>query len=702
MATRLAEIYRSEKKTGGGLASSIGKSLKEKIDPRQMLDQSGLLVSMFPSLKSFNATRGKGVAEKVSSNVGGGIDNSVLNTLAATSSLTAKNTMTLPMMARDMNLMKLNIFKLVKLQGGSANTGKTDIFFKNAKDRETAYENTIGKIAGKGMIGKMAKSSFVGKQNRDGQSPGSALFVTGGDETGLIGGVFESLGKSAAIARMATLAGAVVSSPLFLTAAAVGSIFLAKKLRDDEIASDPEKYKNVPSERAKKEGVTNKTAGARNAAEARTGLQTLTRGTADDILNYLTTGKIIGQPATDNAIDGIVKGAKIADVLAVASDSAKAPYLKMVADNTPKQPTPAPSPTPTVLPTSPAGAGRGFVNPENVSPTPETQSDIPSNVIRSGSGAPIMTGSGGYVTSGESPSPVSSSTSTGPKPPSPTPMGSELGKLSARFESAKDGPGAIGYDSTGGTSYGTYQIASKTGTMSQFLAFLDKNNPDLANQLRNAGDPNTGSRKGPFPDVWKKIASEDPKGFDKLQHDFIQKTHYDPAAKALMKLGFNINEQSDAMKDVLWSTSVQHGSSGAVGIFSKAIKELGVSASPEKLINRIYQERGTKFASSTEGVQKSVLNRFSEESKMAVASLNSPTQSTPSVTPSSPSSGSAVASTSTSVADGKMAAMTPSGGNTNVINKPTTVASNESSPGGKASTAYDNELFQTLVGYQSA
>jgi len=71
MATRLAEIYRSEKKTGGGLASSIGKSLKEKIDPRQMLDQSGLLVSMFPSLKSFKATRGKGVAEKVSSNVGG-------------------------------------------------------------------------------------------------------------------------------------------------------------------------------------------------------------------------------------------------------------------------------------------------------------------------------------------------------------------------------------------------------------------------------------------------------------------------------------------------------------------------------------------------------------------------------------------------------------------------------------------------------
>jgi hypothetical protein len=53
-------------------------------------------------------------------------------------------------------------------------------------------------------------------------------------------------------------------------------------------------------------------------------------------------------------------------------------------------------------------------------------------------------------------------------------MGSGLGKLSAKFESSKEGPSAIGYDTKGGTSYGTYQIASKTGTMSEFVAFLDK------------------------------------------------------------------------------------------------------------------------------------------------------------------------------------------------------------------------------------
>ena len=643
MASRLAEIYRSEKKTGGGLGSSIGKSLKEKIDPRQMLDQSGLLVSMFPSLKSFNATRGKGVAEKVSSNVGGGIDNSMLNTLAATSSLSAKNSMVLPMMARDMNLTKLNIMKLVKATGQKS-TMNHDAFWNNAKTRESAYENTIGKIAGKGMVGKMAKSALVGKQNRDGQSPESALFVQTGGAGASTEGMLSGLLNSNTLKSILTATVGFLTSPVALTVMGGAALFgIMKTLMDKN--SD-------------KEGV--------------------------DLATKALGGGLDESQIGSEIMNAAEEGQRQREAESLKNRTVSGPLERL----------------PEKLPDTGAGGGRGFVNPTLVVPQSQEET-IPSNVIRSGSGAPIMTGSGGYVTSGESPSPVSSSTSTGPKPPSPTPMGSELGKLSAKFESAKDGPGAIGYDSTGGTSYGTYQIASKTGTMSQFLAFLDKSNPGWANQLRNAGDPNTGSKKGPFPDVWKKIASEDPKGFDKLQHDFIQKTHYDPAAKQLMKLGFNINEQSDAMKDVLWSTSVQHGAAGAVGIFSKAIKELGVSASPEKLINKIYEERGTKFRSSTEGVQKSVLNRFSEESKMAVASLNSGTQSTPSVTLSKPSSGSAVASASTSVADGKMAAMTPSGGNTNVTNKPTNVASNAPSSGGKASTAYDNELFQTLVGYQS-
>ena len=51
----LADIYKSEKKQGGGLVSALGKSMKESFDPRNLLDQKGLMVSMFPSLKGYKA-----------------------------------------------------------------------------------------------------------------------------------------------------------------------------------------------------------------------------------------------------------------------------------------------------------------------------------------------------------------------------------------------------------------------------------------------------------------------------------------------------------------------------------------------------------------------------------------------------------------------------------------------------------------------
>lgn len=47
-----------------------------------------------------------------------------------------------------------------------------------------------------------------------------------------------------------------------------------------------------------------------------------------------------------------------------------------------------------------------------------------------------------------------------------------LGALSERFESGGRGPGTIsgGESDPGGVSYGTYQLASRTGTAARFLA----------------------------------------------------------------------------------------------------------------------------------------------------------------------------------------------------------------------------------------
>ena len=62
----------------------------------------------------------------------------------ATSVLTiiAKNSMSLPGMARDMNVLRQNIVKLVKLKGGETSRfgGKADEYFKGSKERENALE----------------------------------------------------------------------------------------------------------------------------------------------------------------------------------------------------------------------------------------------------------------------------------------------------------------------------------------------------------------------------------------------------------------------------------------------------------------------------------------------------------------------------------------------------------------------------------
>jgi hypothetical protein len=156
--SRLAEIYKAEKSKGGGIASTLGKRVLEKMDPRQFFNQKGFLAASLPSLfKSYSATPTKS-GEKLASAGGGSFSSGVLETkmdiltgetreLKIHSKLAAKNSVVLPSMARDMNVMRQNIVKLVKLQGGTATT-KADMFFKRASDREAGYESRFNKAGG--------------------------------------------------------------------------------------------------------------------------------------------------------------------------------------------------------------------------------------------------------------------------------------------------------------------------------------------------------------------------------------------------------------------------------------------------------------------------------------------------------------------------------------------------------------------------
>jgi hypothetical protein len=206
--------------------------------------------------------------------------------------------------------------------------------------------------------------------------------------------------------------------------------------------------------------------------------------------------------------------------------------------------------------------------------------------------------------------------------------GQEIGALSAHFESGEKGPGMIGYDDTGGTSYGTYQISSRAGTIKSFIDYLSERAPDLAGKLKASGPSNTGSRSGRMPEVWKKITVTDPVRFGKLQYDFIEKSHYLPALQEISdRTGLDISKAPRALQEVLWSTAVQHGPKSAAKIFTKAInraqdKNDGVKIA--QLIGSVYDMRAHQFGSSGSAVRSAVRSRFQEEGRIALAMLSNP------------------------------------------------------------------------------
>jgi hypothetical protein len=225
--------------------------------------------------------------------------------------------------------------------------------------------------------------------------------------------------------------------------------------------------------------------------------------------------------------------------------------------------------------------------------------------------------------------------------------GDDLGGLSAQFESGEEGIAAIGYDRHGGTSYGKYQISSRAGTMDRFLDFARQAAPDIASRLEAAGPANTGGKNGEMPRVWREIAQEDPARFEALQERFIHESHYAPALQAVSRAaGLDKGALSPALREVLWSTAVQHGPAGATRIFARALDNIAgqppdgqpagqtdgqagaaVQAGTaraghnfeKQLIREVYAVRSGQFGSSSERVQAAVQNRLDREMKLALA-----------------------------------------------------------------------------------
>ena len=177
------------------------------------------------------------------------------------------------------------------------------------------------------------------------------------------------------------------------------------------------------------------------------------------------------------------------------------------------------------------------------------------------------------------------------KPDAPlAPPMHRLGSLSEEFESGGRGPGTVssGVGDPGGVSYGTYQLASKTGTCAVFVKTEGK--PWAAKFARNA--PGTAA----FSTAWKAIAAADGEAFGNAQHAFIERTLYRPVVNVVNdRKGVDLDRRGEAVRDVAWSCAVQHGRAANILIDAIDAVERDTDRSDpnydRKLVEAIYKAR---------------------------------------------------------------------------------------------------------------
>ena len=203
---------------------------------------------------------------------------------------------------------------------------------------------------------------------------------------------------------------------------------------------------------------------------------------------------------------------------------------------------------------------------------------------------------------------------------------SQSGFLSRQFESS-DKSNAIGYDETGGNSYGDYQIETKSGTMNDFIEYM-KNKKEYQkyyNELHKIEKKVSLSGDNTFKNIWNKISEDN--NFKQAQHDFIIDKKYNKLMDGINDIkGINIEKRNSLLKELLISVAVQHGETGGKNIIRSALGNDVSNLSDEDIITRIYDERSNVdrwFKSSSENVKNSVKKRFQDEKSKVLRLLNS-------------------------------------------------------------------------------
>lgn len=145
-----------------------------------------------------------------------------------------------------------------------------------------------------------------------------------------------------------------------------------------------------------------------------------------------------------------------------------------------------------------------------------------------------------------------------------------LGWLSEQAESGGD-PAAIssGRGDSGGISYGKYQFSSNMGVVQNFVEWLQNHLEPYGEYGRQLAQYEVNSEE--FKDKWRELAEVDHDGFSALQDEFSEPKYFDSGATNLWEqYCFDIHQHSFALRSVLFSNCIQHGSWYGAEVFQDA------------------------------------------------------------------------------------------------------------------------------------
>src|SRR5699024_7467523 len=134
------------------------------------------------------------------------------------------------------------------------------------------------------------------------------------------------------------------------------------------------------------------------------------------------------------------------------------------------------------------------------------------------------------------------------------------------------------------------------GSVAEFLDFIKNKNSEIYVILTEAKKQDKNTFGENFIEKWKEVADNYYDTFYELQRSFIKRNYFDSFSTLVKKNNLNIDYLLDfnSTSNMIWSTSVQHGASGAVNIF----KKIPLATNIEDIIAKVYEERLNMIAKS--------------------------------------------------------------------------------------------------------